>query len=490
MKRRRRHLLLRVTPGAVLLASALPGGFCAQGARGQCEVQMVMAPSGYMGQVSVCGDLAVHGDTEGIGGIGAAYVYRRDGAVWVLEAELRAPEPDPDDDFGDAVAVSREIVVVGAEATAAPENYQGAVHVFRYDPAGAQWEHEAMLTASDGDAGDSFGWSLAVDGDVVLIGARDDEVNGESQAGSAYVFRYVGAEWVEEAKLVDPEPEYFDLFGQSVSIDGDVALIGAHSDSSSVGAAFLYRYDGLQWVFEDELNPPDPGLVEWFGLAVALRGNVAVAGAPQAGGQNGAVYVFRREGCEWSFEAKLIAADPVGPAPFLGAAVSVSRDGALVLAGAPCDRAMGFEAGAAHVFRKTGGVWQETAKLTASDGGSNDQFGSFTSLDRDIALLFAIGKAYFFAGFSGTDCNGNGDADSCDIFGGVSEDLNTNGIPDECEAIGDLNGDGVVNVRDLLALLGAWGACDDPCPPACTGDTNGDCIVNWIDLLTLLSNWG
>ncbi|MDY7110676.1 MAG: FG-GAP repeat protein, partial [Planctomycetota bacterium] len=137
-----------------------------------------------------------------------------------------------------------------------------------------------------------------------------------------------------------------------------------------------------------------------------------------------------------------------------------------------------------------GGVWEETAKLTASDGGSNDQFGSFTPLDNDVALIYAIGKAYFFAGFSGTDCNDNGRPDTCDIFDGVSEDLNTNGIPDECEAVGDLNGDGIVNVRDLLALLAAWGACDEPCPPACIGDTNFDCTVNWIDLLTLLSNWG
>jgi len=100
------------------------------------------------------------------------------------------------------------------------------------------------------------------------------------------------------------------------------------------------------------------------------------------------------------------------------------------------------------------------------------------------------GAGYLFAGTLGIDCNDNGNPDACDIFEGVSEDLNANGIPDECEAIGDLNGDGVVNVRDLLTLLGVWGACDDPCPPSCTGDTNGDCEVDYLDLLILLSNWG
>jgi len=347
-----------------------------------------------------------------------------------------------------------------------------------------------MLTASDGEAGDIFGWSVVADGDVILIGARDDVVNGESQAGSAYVFRFTGTEWVEEAKLVDPEPEYFELFGQSVSIDGDRALVGAHGDGWFVGAAFVYRYNGMHWVFEEKLVAPDPGGQERLGWSVALSNGVAVAGAPQADGQNGAAYVFRRENGQWSFDARLSAADPVGPYPFFGESVSISRDGTTILIGAVYDEAMGPEAGAAHVFRDTVYGWAEVAKLTASDGGPFDQFAGITSLDQDIALIYAEGKAYFFAGFSGADCNANGNPDSCDIFEGISEDLNENGIPDACEAVGDLNGDGVVNVRDLLALLGAWGACDDPCPPACTGDTNFDCTVNWIDLLTLLSNWG
>jgi hypothetical protein len=468
--------------------------FASNMAQGQCEVQKITSPSADMGQVSICGDVGVHGDPEGIDGIGAAYVYRSDGMSWVLEAELRPPDPDPDDLFGGKVAISGEIVVVGATGTSLPEYKTGAAHVYRYDPAVGQWHHEAMLTASDGDYGDIFGWSVAADGDVILIGARDDEVNGITQAGSAYVFRYDGTEWVEEARLVDPEPEYPDCFGQSVSMDAGLALIGAHGDGWFIGAAFVYRYDGSQWVFEDKLIAPDPGVQDWFGYAVALRGDTAVAGAPQADGQNGAAYVFHRQRGQWSFEARLSAADPTGPFPFLGVSVSVSRDEDVILAGAPYDRALGFDAGAAHVFHKTAGNWEETAKLTASDGGPFGQFGVSVCADQDVGMIAAtagaLAAAYVFAGLSGADCNANGNPDACDIFQGISDDLNANGIPDECEAIGDLNGDGVVNVRDLLALLAAWGPCDDPCPPFCTGDTNGDCQVDYLDLLTLLSNWG
>jgi hypothetical protein len=494
MHGRRRHSIHRVAPGAVLLACVLLGAFGPRSTQAQCETQKLTVPDGIMGFVSVSGNAAVHGNPEGNGGIGAAYVYRRDGLSWVLEAELAPPEPDPDDMFGKAVAVSGEVVVVGADGTSTPEFMAGAVHVYRYDAAVGQWRHEAMLTASDGEAGDIFGWSVAADGDVILIGARDDEVNGESQAGSAYVFRFTGTEWVEEAKLLDPEPGYFALVGQSVSADGDLALVGAHGDGWLIGAAFVYRYDGSHWAFEEKLIAPDPGGQERFGYAVALRGNTAVAGAPQADGQNGAVYVFQREGGHWSFEARLSAADPTGPFPFLGAAVSVACDADVILAGAPYDRALGFDAGAAHVFRNTGGGWEETAKLTNSDGAPLDLFGGSVSLDSDVAMIAASGAipaaTYAFAGFSGIDCNDNGNPDACDIFAGFSEDLNVNGIPDECEAIGDLNGDGLVNVRDLLALLAAWGACDEPCPPACMGDTNGDCQVDYVDLLTLLSNWG
>jgi len=469
-------------------------GLASHEAWGQCEVQKITTPSGHMAKVSVCGDIAVLGDKEGVGGIGAAYVYRRDGLLWVLEAELRAPEPDPEDLFGGSVAVSENAIAVGAHGTSAPEYKTGAVHVYRYDADAGEWHHEAMLTASDGDYGDIFGWSVAVDGDVIVIGARDDEVNGESLAGSAYVFRYDGAEWVEEAKLVDPEPEYYDGFGHSVSMEGDVALIGAPGDGWLVGAAFLYTCERAQWTFVEKLIAPDPGGQDWFAYSVTLADNIAVAGAPQADGQNGAAYVFRRHNGQWSFEARLSAADPMGPFPLFGLSSSIAPDGGVILIGAPLDAEMGSEAGAAHVFRRTDGGWTETAKLTSSDGGPFDQFASWVSIDGDVAMINAPtaspDTAYAFLGLSGDDCNDNENPDTCDIFEGISEDLNENSIPDECEAVGDLDGDGVVNVRDLLALLAAWGACDEPCPPACIGDTNFDCTVDWIDLLTLLSNWG
>ncbi|MCH7849872.1 MAG: hypothetical protein IIB53_16110, partial [Planctomycetes bacterium] len=149
----------------------------------------------------------------------------------------------------------------------------------------------------------------------------------------------------------------------------------------------------------------------------------------------------------------------------------------------------GNDAGAVHLFRTNGKSWQEIEKFTASDTGAGDSFGSSVSLSDDTAVIKGGGKGYIFAGMSGLDCNDNGEPDACDIFNGTSSDENNNGIPDECDSIpGDINGDGVVGVKDLLILLANWGSCGD-CQD-CPADLDRDCAVGVSDLLILLSNWG
>jgi len=470
-----------------------------QQAQGQCQIQRFVSPDQFPedifgGAVGVHEDIAAIGNLLAFGGLGIVYVYRYDplSMQWLQEAELSSPEPDPEAEFGSRLAVHDQCILVAAGNATGAEPVSGAAYAYRRQD--GEWTYEAKLMASDGEGGDLFGSWVALDSDLAIVGARDDVVEGMSQAGSAHVFRHIEGQWVEEARLHAPEPEVYQLFGQSVAIRPDFALVGAHGADSGDGAAFVFHREGGEWVFEAKLTEPDPIGQDWLGYSVAIGGTppVAAIGAPQDEGQDGAVYVFRRDAGQWAFEAKLLASNPVGPAAILGATVALNRAGETLLAGAPWDRALGFDSGAAHVFRHDGTQWYETAKLLASDGAPYAHFGAPVSLSGDMALVGApsAAAAYMFAGFSAPDCNHNDQPDSCDIFEDVSEDLNANGIPDECEAIGDLDGNGVVNVRDLLALLGAWGACDDPCPPACTGDTNGDCQVDYLDLLTLLSNWG
>jgi hypothetical protein len=188
-----------------------------------------------------------------------------------------------------------------------------------------------------------------------------------------------------------------------------------------------------------------------FGWSVSLSEDVAVVGATHDNGMMGAAYVFRYDGEAWLEEAKLTGSEPVG-IPFFGSSVSLSPDTNVIVVGARSDFALGFESGAAYVFRHDGGAWNEMAKLTASDGGPGGIFGVSVSVYDDRALIGGPGQsedqgsAYCFVGLSGVDCNDNSVSDACDIFDQTSEDANGNGIPDECEAAGDLNGDGVVNV--------------------------------------------
>ncbi len=466
---------------------------------GQCET-VKLTPPGSGGadfgrSVAIDGDLAVVGDPEGPDERGAAYVFRRDGMEWVLEATLTDPSPeDPESDFGWCVAISGSRILVGAPLTWAPDYETGAAHLFERGRSG--WTHQLQLLASDGEENDRLGHSVAIDGDVILIGAREDEHDGFSQAGSAYVFRHDGSDWIEEAKLVDPNPATMDLFGESVSLACDLALIGAHGDDDAwagTGAAFIFRYDGATWNFEAQLAPEGVGSA-WFGSAVSLAENspVAVIGAPKQDGQLGALWVFRFEDEQWLREAKLMASDPVGDYAWLGFSVAVSADGETIVGGAALDWAMGFESGAAHVFRRENAQWIEAAKLTASDGKAGDFFGGSVAVSNDEAFIGAfassgqLGAAYVFRGMIDVDCNENGQPDGCDLFDGTSQDLDGNGIPDDCECPADVDGDEDVDVLDLLLVLSAWGEVGSDIPE----DINFDSVVDVLDLIEVLRNWG
>ena len=175
-----------------------------------------------------------------------------------------------------------------------------------------------------------------------------------------------------------------------------------------------------------------------------------------------------------------------------GGAVALSGD--IAIAGASGDDSMG----SAYIFQRDFGGpnnWGEAVKLTASDAALSDNFGARVSLDGETAIVAAIldddngansGSAYIFGGLS--DCNDNGVLDLCDIADGNSDDDNNNGIPDECECPWDLDGNGDVGVDDLLILLGTWGPC--PKKGDCPADFDNSGDVGVKDLLFLLGAWG
>ncbi len=337
--------------------------------------------------VAVEGDVAFVGayldDDDGVAS-GSVYVYRFDGTAWVEEQKLTASDAGDRDNFGFSIALDGDTALIGSD----PElGTAGAAYVFRFD--GSMWVEEQRLSASDGGLRDRFARSVSLAGDLAVIGAPD---HGEDvrESGAAYVFRFDGSSWVEEQKLTASDPGEFALFGFSVSTDGERMLVGAIGDATSgrsSGASYVFRFDGSSWIEEQKLAASDAAELDYFGWSVSLDGDLALVGAQgddDDARDSGSSYVFRREGSSWGEEAKLTAGAASIGARF-GWAVALEGDAALIGA---TGAGASFE-GAAYLYRFDGSTWVEAQILTAADARENGALGTSVSLDGSVALIGA-----------------------------------------------------------------------------------------------------
>lgn len=424
------------------------------------------AEDGFGVSVSVSGDIALAGaagnDPAGPFS-GSAYVFRFDGRDWSQEASLTASDANAHDQFGVSVAVGGEVAVVGARFDDDRAENAGAVYVFRFD--GTGWVEEAKLFASDAGADDEFGSAVAIDGDLLVIGAYQFIRQGP---GAAYVFRFNGGVWQEEATLAASDAVDRAGFGVAVATSGGRVLVGAEQFfSSGPGAAYVFNDDGGSWVEEAKLTALDGAPGDQFGLSVALDEGTALVGArldnhfDDRGGivfQAGSAYVFRAQDTTWSQETRLLPLDVQGGENF---GHSVSLDGDTAVVGAPSDGTEIMLTGSAHVYRFEDGVWTLRAEVTAADAAPLDRFGRTVSLSGQRLLVGAVfdddsgqdsGAAYVFESPPAcpTDVDGDGNVNVADLL----IVLGAWGTPG-----GDITGDGTTNVADLLAVLGAWGPC-------------------------------
>ena len=251
---------------------------------------------------------------------------------------------------------------------------------------------QQKLTASDGTAGDSFGWSVSISGDTAIVGSFRDSDNG-SESGSAYIFVRSGTTWTEQQKLTASDGTASDWFGRSVSISGDTAIVGAHSLS-----AYVFVRSGTSWTQQQKLTASDGVAVgDSFGASVSISGDTAIVGAygdDDKGTNSGSAYVFVRSRTSWIQQQKLTASDGTAGDSF-GWSVSISGDTAIV--GSYRDSDNGSESGSAYIFVRSGTTWTEQQKLTASDGAVDDWFGRSVSISGDTAIVAAYsGSAYVF----------------------------------------------------------------------------------------------
>ncbi|MGI9106290.1 MAG: Calx-beta domain-containing protein [Pyrinomonadaceae bacterium] len=341
--------------------------------------------------IAISGNTAVVGAPfHNVGTIrdaGAAYVFVRTGETWSLQQKLVAFDANSGNEFGTSVAISGDTVVVGAPKAGAPgAPFKGAAYVF-VRQSGA-WALQQKLTVDEG-AHDRFGTAVGIDGDLIVVGAPDNDTRG-GNAGAAYVFARSGGAWTLQQKLTASDGVSGDFLGREVAISGHTVVVGAEEKDVlnsagtrliGAGASYVFTRSGTPpaWAQQQILIAPDAGSVAHFGLALAVDGNTLVVGAPLADslrlGASGAAYIFVRSADDaWRVQRQLAASDAAVGDNF-GSAVSISGDTVVVGASKENATQQIGDSGAAYVFVRSAAVWREHEKLTASDGATSAQLG-------------------------------------------------------------------------------------------------------------------
>ena len=363
--------------------------------------------------VALSGDYALVGAPgvdEGGTNSGAAYLFlQSQGGLdgWGQIKKLIASDAEADDVFGVSVAISGDYALVGAEGEDGAGSERGAAYLFYRNQGGADnWGEVKKLVASDTGNEDMFGYSVAIDGDYLVVGADGEDGAGTTR-GAAYLFyRDQGSadNWGQLFKLTADDAADNNRFGYRVDIKGDFVLVGSPYSAgagTNRGAAYLfYRNEGGadNWGQFRKILPSDPADDVWFGSALSIDGDLLVIGSAwdDSGGTNrGAAYLFGRNqgGADNWGQIKKIAASDAQNDDFFGFDVKV--DGVYILAGALFSGGGGTERGQVYLFSKNeGGTdnWGQVQRLRASDGANQDWFGSSIALDGLYLLAGATGE--------------------------------------------------------------------------------------------------
>ena len=411
------------------------------------------------GAAGVNGD---QGNNTSAANSGAVYVFRRTPQGWVQEAYVKASNPDTDDGFGFSVALSGDFLAVGAtgEDSASLTNPQddtaagsGAVYVFRRS--GSGWAQEAYIKASNLEAGDIFGHSVALSGDTLAVGATGEDspdtgVNSgqggndtaTADSGAVYVFRRdTNGGWAEEAYVKAFNTDGNDQFGIGVALSNDTLAVGASGEDSvsadaqlddsatDSGAVYVFRRTNGNWAQEAYLKASNVGARDRFGQRVALSNDLLAVAAPQedsastgvngvqandGAADSGAVYVFERTGTAWTQEAYVKASNTAGLDNF-GQSVALAGDVLAVgaffedsasagVGGDDTDDSLD-DSGAAYVFVRAASGWTQAGYIKAFNPGGSDLFGFSVALGGDALVVGASNEDSSDRGIGGDGTN-------------------------------------------------------------------------------------
>jgi len=409
--------------------------------------------------------VAVRGDrglitSIGVDDIGAAFGYRRSGGTWTQTQKFRGNDSAVGDAFGHEAQLDGEYAVVGAYLVDLGSMLNkkfnaGAAYIFHDD--GTSWTQVQKLTAPDFADSDYFGWSVAMAGDLVVVGAIDDD-DGGNLTGSVYVFRRAGATWVFEQKLHASNPDPEDEFGFKVETDGQTVMAMSPVDSSGgvgTGSVYVFEHNGSSWVETQRISPSDGDEGCWFGWDLDLDGDRLAVGAPQRDltkTNGGAVYIYRDNGTSWVLEdefapSKLSASDVFG--------WSVALQGERLISGAPSTVIPGGAAnlsdGAVYQFHFDGTRWVEVHQWLTADA----EVGGWPGPN--------LGKSCAFDGttvFAGAEFHDGGANNSGAAYRFELTDLGLDAVPDAAApgALMTLRTDGgLAGAKTVLLLTNLGG---------------------------------
>ena len=403
----------------------------------------------FGGVLAISGDYAIVGakkersnsindpSNDDVNSAGAAYIFKTSdsGETWTLKAYLKAQYPDFIDYFGYSVAINGDYAIVGAYGESSNSitdqtinhangqaGYQsGAAYIFKRDSGAETWSQTAFLKASTIGASDWFGRSVAIDGDIAVVGAAHEDsnsINNEanndaSAAGAAYIFkRDNGAEtWTQKAYLKAQYPDTNDFFGTSAAKSGDYVIIGAeqersgdindqtNNDETWAGAAYIFKTSdsGETWTQQAYLKASNLYQYDKFGYSVAINGDYAIIGSKDyVANYEGAAYIFKREldsgGVETWTQKDILKAVNADDGDYFGNSVSISGDYAII--GAWKQSSQGSGAGAAYIFKRDSGAetWTQQSYFNAENPGVSDYFGCSVAIDGDIYIVGAYGN--------------------------------------------------------------------------------------------------
>lgn len=315
---------------------------------------------GISGNLLVAGASGNHGSSSGPNFTGSLHVFYYDGSKWIAKTPLTSFSPIAGERLGTSVAISGHNIIGGAPyANLGNGNYQGRAMIFPYDPVTNTYSSPAILTASDALAGDMFGTSVAINSNFALVGAPSRDVNGNNNIGRCYFYKRNGSSWSQHSIILPPAAVTDDYFGFAVSMTEEWAAIASpYTDVNgtiNAGKVYLYKYNSGtdSWNIVTSLVPQTTRTMERFGSSIHITNDILAVGSDR--------YV-----------------------------------------GNP----MYDSTGEVAIYRRNGDSWNLEATVSASDGNATDAFGSSVHVSGNKVIVGAMygdagsnidqGKSYIF----------------------------------------------------------------------------------------------